>query len=1093
MGVVLNWNSVYPTSIDDQITNFPTVTDTVHDVMASHVNELAQAVVALETASGGFRTNSVADPLSPSNGEVLTYNSGSGEWEAATPAAGGSLQDAYEVLNTIAVTTAEGTVSLSNSADVTDLLTLSRTFTSTGNAISVSMDAGTTGVGVSIADAGNGTGLFINKTGTTGVALRVQDGGASVFVISNTGSIANTPTSGTNFTVDTLGAGNISLDSAAASNFTVSGATADLTLGARGATVTLNESGETTLDTTATSIVGAINELVTAGAAADLQTAYDIGQTIDIDSSDAAVSISAQDIDHTANLLELNRSPVSGSIAGNALDVTLGGFSSGDGVNITDAGDGDSLFIDKTGTAGVAMRVQDGGGSVFVISNTGSIACTPTSGTNFTVDATGAGSFSLDSAAASNVSVTDAELQLSTITSGELDITSAGLMDVNAGANLDIDVAGTYNMLATSTFDISGTGTSFLRTLTTGDIRLEGAAPAAGSALSAGAVVAGTGQGAAAGSGNDATNGGLLWLAGGNGGASDGTNTAAVGGRIQAFSGDGGAGSGTVAPSIGGAFIVTTGDGGAAGATTNGANAGAITLTAGAGSAASSGVGGTGGLISLLGGVGGLGVGGAGGAGSSVVITAGDGGNGSTGGNGGDITLTAGDPGTGGSPSAGDITFDALAMTTPITLNETGDLDLSGFTATSIIGALNEALAAGTAIDLDDAYTNGNIINVVGGSGTVRISNSAGVTDCLTIARSNGAGGVGIQVDMGLAAEAQTGHGIAVEMGTATTGDALNVIQDAGRALFIDADNSRTGGTASIYIEDSGINDNVQIFPATITFTEDNALSFTIDATPVNPGIQFEGGQTSFYIGTAAVSAGVTATEFVLQAGVGGAASGADAKAGAELFLEGGYGGNGDATWAAGAGGHTWISGSGAGTAAAGGGDNGGSTYIEVGAGSGAGVNGSILIGTGATPAGKSAKPDPVAITIGTAATTTVTWDDVRSSRITGDVQITTSTATNIWTHATTSEELYYLTVYAVGKQSTTVNAYATTLKACFKNDGGTLTQIGSDTLVGEFDGASAAYSVFTDISSTTIRVQVQQTGSDTVDWTVRGELEIRG
>lgn len=68
-------------------------------------------------------------------------------------------------------------------------------------------------------------------------------------------------------TMDTSAA--ISLDAATASNFTVSGATADLTLGARSTTITLNESGETSLDAAfdATSIIGALNELKTAGVA----------------------------------------------------------------------------------------------------------------------------------------------------------------------------------------------------------------------------------------------------------------------------------------------------------------------------------------------------------------------------------------------------------------------------------------------------------------------------------------------------------------------------------------------------------------------------------------------------------------------------------------------------------------------------------------------------------------------------------------------------------------------------------------------------------------------------------------------------------
>jgi hypothetical protein len=64
-------------------------------------------------------------------------------------------------------------------------------------------------------------------------------------------------------TIDAVGAGAaISLDAVGASNFTVSGATADLTLGARAATITLNEAGNTTLVSfTATSIIGALNEL----------------------------------------------------------------------------------------------------------------------------------------------------------------------------------------------------------------------------------------------------------------------------------------------------------------------------------------------------------------------------------------------------------------------------------------------------------------------------------------------------------------------------------------------------------------------------------------------------------------------------------------------------------------------------------------------------------------------------------------------------------------------------------------------------------------------------------------------------------------
>lgn len=56
-----------------------------------------------------------------------------------------SLQRAYETGNTIDVTTAEGSPTISNSADVTDNLTIARTFVGAGDGIDITMGAGTTG------------------------------------------------------------------------------------------------------------------------------------------------------------------------------------------------------------------------------------------------------------------------------------------------------------------------------------------------------------------------------------------------------------------------------------------------------------------------------------------------------------------------------------------------------------------------------------------------------------------------------------------------------------------------------------------------------------------------------------------------------------------------------------------------------------------------------------------------------------------------------------------------------------------------------------------------------------------------------------
>jgi hypothetical protein len=54
----------------------------------------------------------------------------------------------------------------------------------------------------------------------------------------------------------------VTIDAVTASNFIVSGATSDLTLGARGSTTTFNEVGDTALTGfTATSLIGGLNEL----------------------------------------------------------------------------------------------------------------------------------------------------------------------------------------------------------------------------------------------------------------------------------------------------------------------------------------------------------------------------------------------------------------------------------------------------------------------------------------------------------------------------------------------------------------------------------------------------------------------------------------------------------------------------------------------------------------------------------------------------------------------------------------------------------------------------------------------------------------
>jgi len=64
MGVILNWSTGYsgtPASVDDAVVNFPTLSDGTHDVLASHVNELAAAVIQLETIQSTLSALTVKD------------------------------------------------------------------------------------------------------------------------------------------------------------------------------------------------------------------------------------------------------------------------------------------------------------------------------------------------------------------------------------------------------------------------------------------------------------------------------------------------------------------------------------------------------------------------------------------------------------------------------------------------------------------------------------------------------------------------------------------------------------------------------------------------------------------------------------------------------------------------------------------------------------------------------------------------------------------------------------------------------------------------------------------------------------------------
>jgi len=59
MGAIVVWTSGYPGTVDDTVLNFPTLTDNVDDVIASHQNSVAGAVIFLERENTGYKDNVV--------------------------------------------------------------------------------------------------------------------------------------------------------------------------------------------------------------------------------------------------------------------------------------------------------------------------------------------------------------------------------------------------------------------------------------------------------------------------------------------------------------------------------------------------------------------------------------------------------------------------------------------------------------------------------------------------------------------------------------------------------------------------------------------------------------------------------------------------------------------------------------------------------------------------------------------------------------------------------------------------------------------------------------------------------------------------
>jgi len=520
--------------------------------------------------------------------------------------------------------------------------------TGAGTQTALDVDSDGAHAAVTITNSGSGETCIITASGGGNIfeLRRVATPVLSVFAA---GSVYVTPTSGQDFRVDTLAAGGISLDSAAASNFTTTVGALTITSGAAATWSTANGTG---FDLTVQAGTG-----TGAGGALNLVSGAGVG-----------TGISGGNIALTTGLGTAHTTGTAGS-AGSW------GFTGGVGGAVTTGiggiGGGAAWTLGNGGAASGAGGAGGAGGAVNVTLGTGGAATTGVAGNsgNFTVNGSAGGNASGAAGTGGNAS-------------GFFFYGGAGGTSTTGPAG----IGGQFQLL-------SGFG---------------GAASSSGNGGMGGGMALQAAGGGDTATGTAGAGGNWTGYAGASGAVSGVTGTATVGGSINLVSGNGSGRTGATAlvAGAGGVLNIYSGSGGGQSNASSTGNAGAggkIEILPGNGgnltNAGASGTAGAGGDLTLTAGYGGTKVtAGTAGAGGNLYVIGGERG-GATAAYGG-VSITAGltapvTPTAGGihiqagTTPVADLTFNARGGTA-ITLNESGQTALSGFTATSIVGALNE-------------------------------------------------------------------------------------------------------------------------------------------------------------------------------------------------------------------------------------------------------------------------------------------------------------------------------------------------------------------------------------------------------------------
>lgn len=426
----------------------PTTAD-LAEMGTTWVNPLTDGVWVLTSITAGVATWSTSPASGVGIFSDVTITGGAGT--VLTVDAGGSveitagdldlLNGNLTVAGDLAVT---GDVTVTGDFDITD--TASIGLTSTNNAagaITLTANGGTSETIVVNSVQGTGAGAVSLTATAGGVTMTGALNAANAINIDASAAAGGIAiTSGTGG-FDVLTTGGFSIDGAAASNITTTGASTDLTLSSVGGSVNIT-STENAANAIFIEADGGTSETIQIHAdqgtgAASIYLLSDVGG-VKLEST-AFANASALTLESTLGGIDMNA----------ALAVTLdtaAGFSldAATASNVTVTGAGQNLTLASVGGSVAVTSTEDAASAISLITNAG------TSETLVLTNTQGTGASAIDLTATAGGIYLDGALNIDLDSTAEIDIDAGTTITIDAGTNVSIDAA------TASNFTVTGAG-----------------------------------------------------------------------------------------------------------------------------------------------------------------------------------------------------------------------------------------------------------------------------------------------------------------------------------------------------------------------------------------------------------------------------------------------------------------------------------------------------------------------------------------------------------------------------------------------------------------------------------------------------------